>query len=1286
MKRSAYLVGLAFLCSILAPGSSVALQDDAAAEAARILKASGVRGGLIVHVGSGDGTLTAALAGEQFRVHGLDTSAERVAKARARVRSKGLYGPVSLDVFDGRRLPYIDNLVNLVVSEDPGRVSDEEILRVLAPEGVAYVKRGVEWAKTVKPRPANIDEWTHYLYDPSNNAVADDEVVGPPRRMQWVGSPRYSRHHDKMSSLSALVSARGRVFYIFDEAPRLSALLAPDWHLVARDAFNGTILWKRRIKKWHTHLFPLKSGPAQLPRRLVASGDRVYVTLNIDGPVMALDAATGETVRTYEGTAGAEEIVFSDGVLYAVVRTVDQAQLDRMRRRGASWESAGVTLVAVRAASGKTLWTRDEVALPNTMAIGATRVVYHNGESVVALDRESGKEVWRSTRVARGRQIRSYYAPTLVLYKDVVLFSGGETAANQRGGWYRTGKDSMTALDAESGKVLWSADHPPSGYRSAEDLMVVDGLVWTGETTSGRAEGLFTGRDPRTGKVERKFEPDVSTYWFHHRCHRGKATKNYLIMSRAGIEFVDVKKQTWNTNHFVRGACLYGVMPANGLVYAPQHPCACYLEAKLYGFNALAPAPAEPVTEIALEQRLVKGPAFESGAEPKAAAEDWPTFRHDAARTGHASTAVPANVSKAWTTKIGGRLTSPVVAAGKLFVASREAHSVHALDAATGERAWDFTAGGRVDSPPTWYRGRVYFGSADGWIYCLRASDGALAWRFLAGLADRRMMYFEQLESLWPVHGSVLIQDGVLYAVAGRSMFLDGGLRLWRLDPVTGRVLTRTVLGTREAETGKDLQDFVSWLNMPTGLPDVLSSDGKFVYMRSQPFDLEGKRLPLKAMPRKADADQGAPDPVQGVEHAHLFSPTGYLDDSYWHRTYWLYGTMWVSGWQGYYRAGKSAPAGRLLVSDDRNIYGFGRKPKYWRWTVPIEHHLFASAKKGGPAKPQESGTKGGTRVRVAKSASLNPANKGLTVEAWVKTLRADGVVLARGGSAHGYSLHVRRGRPVFAVRANGKVGAVTARTQVLGRWAHLAAVMTEKGELKLYVDGRIAATGKAPSIITADPAEAMEIGADEGSTVAESVPFTGSIDEVRIYSGVRSLKQIGESAKGQEAADREGLVLAFGFEDGKASDASGNRNDGQVEGPTAVPGKVGRALKFDGGPPRVPGFDVTYSWTEDLPLYARAMVLVGGKLFVAGPDDLIDEEQANRQMNDPAIQKQLAEQLEAWTGKRGAILRVVTASDGTKEAEIRLDTPPVFDGMIAAQGRLFVCNMDGTVTCLKGR
>ena len=295
--------------------------------------------------------------------------------------------------------------------------------------------------------------------------------------------------------------------------------------------------------------------------------------------MQAIDAATGKTVRTYGETAGAEEIIFCDGVLFAPVNRKGAQPIDSgkiTRAYGAkSWDELPRELVAIQADSGRVLWNNEHTVLPGTLAADEASVYFHNGRSVVCLDRNTGEDRWRSKEIARSEVIRSFYLPTLVVYDDVVLFSGGETAGAQTGSWYMKGKDTMTALSTKTGKLLWTAYHPPSGYRSPEDLLVVDGLVWTGETTSGRASGAFTGRDPHTGRIKRQFGPDVDIYWFHHRCYRGKATDNYLLMSRAGTEFVDVRNEQWIVNHWVRGTCLYGIMPANGMLYVPSDQCFC---------------------------------------------------------------------------------------------------------------------------------------------------------------------------------------------------------------------------------------------------------------------------------------------------------------------------------------------------------------------------------------------------------------------------------------------------------------------------------------------------------------------------------------------------------------------------------------------------------------------------------------------------------------------------------------------------------------------------------------
>jgi outer membrane protein assembly factor BamB len=1070
-------------------------------EAKQILDDSGVKGGFIVHINCGGGRLTAALcANNSYMVHGLDANPKNIKWARKHIKSLNLYGRVSVEQFKGNRLPYTDNLVNLIVSERPTEFPKDEIMRVLAPNGVALIKKGRKWAKMVKPRPADIDEWTHYMHDAGGNPVAHDSVIGPPRHLQWVGSPRWSRHHDHMASVSAVVSSAGRIFYIIDEGPKASIQLPPKWSLVARDAFNGTILWKRPISSWNTHLWPLKSGPAQLPRRLVAIGDCVYVTLGLDAPLVVLDAATGKTIRTYEDTKATEEVIVSDGVLFLLAtdspvkwkdfRPQSTYIWDPMRRANKdwAWDEKERRIMAVQADTGEVLWQKAQRVAPLTLAADQKCVYFHDGEKVVCLDRETGERNWNSEPADRRSPILTGYAPTLIVYQDVVLFSGG--------------KGAITAFSAQTGKRLWMAKQARSGHNSPEDLFVIDGLVWSGATAGGRDSGMFTGVDLHTGWIKKEFPPDVKTYWFHQRCYRSKATDKYILPSRNGIEFVDLSSEHWIPHHWVRGGCLYGITPCNGLIYAPPHPCACYIEAKLNGFNALAPASAtrDIPEKLSDTGRLKIGPAYRRISNKQSKGEikdDWPTYRHDPVRSGFTKTNVPVDLKCSWQKDLGGnhlghKLSSVVVADGMLFVASIDTHTVYALDADSGEILWDYTAAGRVDSPPTIYQGRVLFGSADGWIYCLRASDGVVAWRFRAAPKDLRLTAFEQLESVWPVHGSVLIQDDVLYCVAGRSMFLDGGMRFLRLDPKTGQKLSETILDDRDPETGENLQVYVKGLNMPVALPDVLSSDGQYVYMRSQRFDMQGKRQHIA--PRDASEQAG--------EGAHLFCTIGFLDDSMFHRSYWMFGKSVTSGWGGWFKAGRYAPSGKLLVCDESYVYGFGRKPEYMCQSSVLEYQLYAAEKE---------------------------------------------------------------------------------------------------------------------------------------------------IDSEQIRRVIAAEKRMNASSKKKSAsvADR-GVRKKFPLSDRSAA---------------------------------------SYKWLqEDPPIHVLAMVGGNETLFIAGPKDVVDEEQAFYNPNDEEIKGKLTEQSAALEGSKGGLLLVVSASDGQKLAQYELESLPVWDGMAAANNRLYFATKNGKILCFAGR
>lgn len=285
--------------------------------------------------------------------------------------------------------------------------------------------------------------------------------------------------------------------------------------------------------------------------------------------------------------------------------------------------------------------------------------------------------------------------------------------------------------------------------------------------------------------------------------------------------------------------------------------------------------------------------------------DDWPTYRHDAKRSGSTVSTVSAIVEHLWQTDLGGKITQPVVAGGRLFVASVDAHRVRCLDARDGKALWSYAAGGRVDSPPTIYNGLVLFGSADGWVYCLRASDGKLVWRFRGAPEARRVVAFGQLESAWPVHGSVLVKDDVAYFAGGRSSYLDGGIYLYGLEPTTGKKLHE---GRLEGPYPDPAKDVGRPFDMEGSKSDVLVGDGAFVYMRQVKFD---RNLAEQEAPRITNLG----DRNVGL---HLFSTAGLLDGSWWDRTFWMYSARWP----GYYIANQSPKAGQLLVFDAGSTYG----------------------------------------------------------------------------------------------------------------------------------------------------------------------------------------------------------------------------------------------------------------------------------------------------------------------------------------------------------------------------
>jgi outer membrane protein assembly factor BamB len=300
-----------------------------------------------------------------------------------------------------------------------------------------------------------------------------------------------------------------------------------------------------------------------------------------------------------------------------------------------------------------------------------------------------------------------------------------------------------------------------------------------------------------------------------------------------------------------RTCCDVGAFPANGLQYLPPNNCGClsYIPVS-NAFHCARPRAPERCTRW----ERGNGRRTGTGSHPDwPLPDEWPMFMRDPGRTNWTDQRISNELEIKWQTHVPPppddtaapllgqdaknhpfveAVTTPVtVAGGTVLCAAPHDHVVAALDAQTGQLRWRVVVDGRVDSPPTVYHGLALFGTRNGWVYAVHCDSGELAWRFLAAPRMTRFHANGQLESHWPVNGTVMIQDGAAWVFAGRNVDLDGGIHWYRLQPVTGELLAQGRLGFDELLTEGDVRGRLYGSNSPP------VSDGRRLVFHNFVFD-----------------------------------------------------------------------------------------------------------------------------------------------------------------------------------------------------------------------------------------------------------------------------------------------------------------------------------------------------------------------------------------------------------------------------------------------------------------
>ncbi|MDP6545880.1 MAG: PQQ-binding-like beta-propeller repeat protein [Phycisphaerae bacterium] len=744
-----------------------------------ILRDSRISGGLCVVLGAKDHVLAAELAsGNPLIVHCLIADRTAVAAGRKALGEKGLYGRVCLEQWNKLFLPYADNLASMIVVVDSMGTSESEMLRALRPGGELLVRVKGKWRRTVKPRPKEMDDWTHWRRAPDRNAVSKDTLVDIPRRVQWLFTSR------EVTERSHVVIARGRFF------------AQNRGMLIARDAFNGLGLWKAKLKRGKDFAWEWSVKVAAL---IVAKGNRVYCLAD-DGKFKALDAATGQCVKVYDNAGAPVHILVVDGASGGP-DTIVLAGKDSVR--------------ALDAVNGKLKW-KHSTDRPHNVIASDYGVFYiegndRNGASygrISGRDIATGKLMWSKEYHWARRTELGAFGHDRIVYELRLPYKWREFYATRSKEKQADRKYQMVVISAKTGKEIQKIARMGSSARHGEfrrAFWYKKQLLTEKKNSKGLSIALFALDD--LSKPVDVFRANYAGDRGFGHCYPPVLTERFYINGQ--LNFTDLKTRKQISNQITRGACntsRAGYIPANGMIYTfPKH-CRCF--PMLEGNVALAPAYAKEPKETT---ELVKGPAWPAKGVDVDYAGDWTTFRHDAYHSGGSDTPVPAKVDAIWITQIkgpdystmpasewidspyiAGSITAPVIAGGMVYVAQSDTHRLVALDEKTGAAKWEFIANGRLDGPPTIYRGLCLIGSRSGWIYCLQAADGALIWELRIAPYDRRICTYGQVASPWPVHGSIPVIDSLAYAAAGIHPNADGGIRVVCFKPLTGEIVWKS--------------------------------------------------------------------------------------------------------------------------------------------------------------------------------------------------------------------------------------------------------------------------------------------------------------------------------------------------------------------------------------------------------------------------------------------------------------------------------------------------------------
>jgi outer membrane protein assembly factor BamB len=417
------------------------------------------------------------------------------------------------------------------------------------------------WRVGALPGAAN---WTHEYGDSSNSLMSQDKLVKAPLGVLWFGGPSssgdlfYNRHYWGPSM--AVVGGR-----MFIQGPS---------KMTAVDVYTGRILWQT----------PIKEEKENNPGRAGNDFERVLAGFHFlvveDGMYIAnrktclrLDPATGKLLGTFTLPDNQAE--------WGRIRVWEDTLIVNSYRDVEGKGKLPTDLVAMDRRTGKVLWTKKSTDSFPFVAVGNGKVYAIDGYLeklytawkrrglvpqtgsilyVKAFDARTGKVVWERTT----ERVVTWLAYSAE--HDILITS------NKKG---------LDGIRGRDGKELWNKTAEGRGFRGHPENLWDKVILWKDRILDQRGPGA--AYDLKTGKAITRIDPITKhpVAWNFtksgHHCNYAIASTHLMTFRAADAGFADIKSGTTGRLKGFRSGCRNSLIPADGVLNAPNfaHGCSC---------------------------------------------------------------------------------------------------------------------------------------------------------------------------------------------------------------------------------------------------------------------------------------------------------------------------------------------------------------------------------------------------------------------------------------------------------------------------------------------------------------------------------------------------------------------------------------------------------------------------------------------------------------------------------------------------------------------------------------